>query len=44
MKASFSSFTKKYGGKVFIVYSIDDKIKNTEVIKQITAEIKKLAK
>jgi len=44
MKASFSSFTKKYDGKVFIVYSIDDKIKNTEVIKQITAEIKKLAK
>ncbi|MEO6851401.1 MAG: MjaI family restriction endonuclease [Mucilaginibacter sp.] len=39
MKVSFINFTKKYGGQVFVVYSIDDKIKNLEVIAQIAAEI-----
>jgi hypothetical protein len=43
MKASFTSFTKQYGGQVFVVYSIDDKIKNQEVIAQIAAEIKLLS-
>lgn len=28
MKASFNDFTKKFGGQVFVVFSIDDKIKN----------------
>ncbi len=42
MKASFSDFTKKFGGQVFVVFSIDDKIKNEEVIGQIAAEIKRL--
>ncbi len=42
MKASFSDFTKKFGGQVFVVFSIDDKIKNEEVIGQIAAEIKQL--
>ena len=42
MKASFSDFTKKFGGQVFVVFSIDDKIKNEEVIGQIVAEIKRL--
>ena len=42
MKASFSDFTKQYGGQVFVVFSIDDKIKNREVIGQIEAEIKRL--
>lgn len=42
MRASFDDFTKKYGGKVFIVFSIDDKIQNTEVIEQIREEIKRL--
>lgn len=41
MKASFSDFTKKFGGQVFVVFSIDDKIKNEEVIGQIAAEIKR---
>lgn len=42
MKASFSDFTKKFGGQVFVVFSIDDKIKNEAVIGQIAAEIKRL--
>lgn len=42
MKASFADFTKKFGGQVFVVFSIDDKIKNEEVIGQIAAEIKRL--
>jgi len=44
MKASFISFTEEYGGQVFVVYSIDDKIKNLEVIAQIAAEIVLLTK
>ncbi len=44
MRASFDDFTKKFGGHVFIVFSIDDKIKNKEVIGQITVEIKRLNK
>ena len=42
MKASFTDFTEKYGGQVFIVFSIDDKIKNEEVIEKISNEIKRL--
>jgi len=42
MKASFDNFSKKYGGQVFIVFSIDDKISNHEVIEQIAKEIKRL--
>lgn len=44
MKASFISFTEKYHGQVFVVYSIDDKIKNLEVTAQIAAEIVLLSK
>ncbi len=44
MRASFDNFTKKFGGQVFIIFSIDDKIKNEEVIGQITIEIKRLSK
>lgn len=40
MKASFEEFTKEYGGKVFIVFSVDDEIKNKDVIIQIRKEIK----
>jgi hypothetical protein len=39
MKASFINFTKQHGGQVFVVYSIDDKIKNLEIVAQIAAEI-----
>ena len=42
MKASFKAFTEKYGGAVFIIFSIDDKITNQEVYAQIEAEIKRL--
>jgi len=44
MKASFDDFTEKFGGKVFLIFSIDDKIKNQEVIEEITEEIKRLKK
>jgi hypothetical protein len=44
MRASFDNFTKKFGGQVFIVFSIDDKIKNEDVIGQIGEEIKRLTK
>ncbi|MCO5240439.1 MAG: MjaI family restriction endonuclease [Chitinophagaceae bacterium] len=43
MKASFDNFTKKFCGQVFIVFSIDDKIKNEEVINEIAREINKLS-
>lgn len=42
MKASFNDFTQEFGGKVFLVYSIDDKINNSEVVAQIADEIKRL--
>jgi len=42
MTASFSDFEKEYGGKVFLVYSLDGTIANNEVIDQISAEIKRL--
>lgn len=44
MKASFDDFTKKFGGQVFVVFSIDDRIKNEEVVGQIAEEIKRLTK
>jgi len=42
MKASFDDFTEKFGGNVFIVYSLDGKIANKEVIESISDEIKRL--
>jgi hypothetical protein len=44
MKASFDEFTKIFSGKVFIVFSVDDKIQNIEVVEQIAEEIKRLNK
>ncbi|HRE39783.1 MAG TPA: MjaI family restriction endonuclease [Ignavibacteria bacterium] len=44
MKASFNEFSNKFGGHVFVVFSIDGNIKNEEVIKQIEQEIKRLTK
>lgn len=43
MQNSFKNFTKQYGGNVFIVISLDDKIKNEEVIAQIVAEVERLS-
>lgn len=42
MKASFRDFEKKYGGKVFIVFSVDDEIENVDILKEIENEIKRL--
>jgi|SRR5574344_604484 hypothetical protein len=42
MKASFADFTEKYGGKVFIVFSLDGEIANKEVIEEIKTEIQRL--
>lgn len=42
MKASFDDFTEKFGGSVFIVYSLDGKIANREVIDSISDEIQRL--
>lgn len=39
MKASFIDFSKKYTGKVFIIFSENEKITNEEVINLITSEI-----
>lgn len=42
MKHSFQDFTEKYGGKVFIVYSLKGEIANKEVVNDIADEIKRL--
>jgi hypothetical protein len=42
MKASFSEFEEKFGGKVFVVFSLDGEIANKEVIKEIQNEIERL--
>ncbi|MDD2595536.1 MAG: MjaI family restriction endonuclease [Bacteroidales bacterium] len=42
MKASFADFEEKFGGKVFIVFSLDGEIANKEVIEDIRKEIERL--
>ncbi|MDA8077616.1 MAG: MjaI family restriction endonuclease [Nitrospiraceae bacterium] len=42
MKASFAEFEEQYGGKVFVVFSLDGEIGNKEVIEQIRQEIERL--
>jgi hypothetical protein len=42
MKANFDEFSTEYGGKVFIVFSLDGEIANKEVIEQIKIEIQRL--
>lgn len=44
MKASFADFTEKFGGKVFIVFSLDKEIANKDVVEEIRKEIEKLKK
>jgi hypothetical protein len=44
MKASFEAFTRDFGGKVFIVYSLDGEIANRDVIEEMQTEIKRLEK
>lgn len=43
MKASFNNFTQKYGGKVFIVYSLKGEIANKEIVDDIEKEINRLS-
>jgi len=43
MKASFREFEKKYGGRVFIIFSVDDEINNKEILKEIQDEIERLS-
>lgn len=42
MKASFADFTEKYGGKVFVIFSVDKEIANKDVFDEIRKEIAKL--
>ena len=42
MEQSFRDFRSEFGGKVFIVFSIDGQIANKEVIKEISEEIERL--
>jgi len=42
MKASFQDFEADFGGKVFIVFSLDGEIANQEVIPAIEQEIARL--
>lgn len=42
MKANFKAFEEEFGGKVFIIFSLDGEIANMEIIQQIELEIKRL--
>ena len=42
MKASFADFEEKFGGKVFVVFSLDGEIANKEIINEIKNEIQRL--
>ena len=42
MKASFAAFTEQFGGRVFVVFSLDGEIANNEVINEIRKEIIRL--
>ena len=44
MEQSFRDFERQFGGKVFIVFSVEDKIKNKEVVAEIKQEIERLKK
>ena len=42
MQGSFAEFTENYSGKVFIIFSLDGKIGNPEIIPEIAEEIARL--
>lgn len=44
MKTNFNDFTNQFGGKVFIVFSLDGEIANKDVIEDIRKEIERLKK
>jgi hypothetical protein len=43
MKASFADFEEKFGGKVFVVFSLDGEIANKEIVNEIQKEIERLS-
>ncbi len=42
MKASFEEFEAEFGGKVFVIFSLDGEIANKEILIQIDAEIARI--
>jgi len=42
MRASFDDFSSKYGGKVFIIYSLDGEVANKDVMKAIRDEVARI--
>ena len=44
MEQSFRDFERQFGGRVFIVFSVEDRIQNKKVIDEIGAEILRLGK
>lgn len=44
MKASFANFERDFGGKVFVVFSLDGEVGNKEVVAEIEKEIVRLRK
>jgi hypothetical protein len=42
MKGSFADFTEEYTGKVFIVFSLDGEIANSDILPEIATEIERL--
>jgi hypothetical protein len=42
MEQSFRNFTEQYNGRVFVVFSVDDRIANENVINEIEAEVTRL--
>lgn len=42
MKAGFQRFEEEYGGKVFVIFSLDGEIANPEIAQDIRAEIERL--
>lgn len=43
MRASFADFTDQFGGKVFIVYSLDGEVANKEVVDAMKLEVGRLS-
>ena len=43
-KTESSDFTEKFGGKVFVVFSLDKEIANKEVVDEIKKEVERLTK
>ena len=44
MEESFRNFEREYGGKVFIIFSINGNVENEEIYEEIRKEIERLKK